>query len=263
MKWSDEAEAAIKKAPFFVRKKIRARVEKEAMEAGRTTITMEDVSATRNRFLTTMKDEVRGFQLDTCFGAGGCPNTIMDSQPLVEKIETILMEADLKHFLLNTVDGPLKFHHEFRVTLAECPNACSQPQIKDVGIIAAASPEITDNPCTLCGACEEICEELAITLDMDQKKPVISRTACVSCGKCINACPASVLKINKNGFRILLGGKLGRHPVLAHELPGIFNQEEVLAILKKCLKFYKERSKGGRRFSELLAEAPDFLTSVL
>jgi len=30
MKWTDEAEAAIKKVPFFLRKKVRARVEKEA-----------------------------------------------------------------------------------------------------------------------------------------------------------------------------------------------------------------------------------------
>ena len=28
----------------------------------------------------------------------------------------------------------LKFHHEFRVTVADCPNSCSQPQIKDIGI---------------------------------------------------------------------------------------------------------------------------------
>jgi len=30
MKWTDEAEAALKKVPFFVRKKVRTRVEKEA-----------------------------------------------------------------------------------------------------------------------------------------------------------------------------------------------------------------------------------------
>ncbi len=30
MKWTPEAEKAVKKVPFFVRKRVRARVEKEA-----------------------------------------------------------------------------------------------------------------------------------------------------------------------------------------------------------------------------------------
>jgi anaerobic sulfite reductase subunit C len=30
MQWTDEADAAVKKVPFFVRKKVRTRVEKEA-----------------------------------------------------------------------------------------------------------------------------------------------------------------------------------------------------------------------------------------
>ena len=34
MKWTPEAAAAIKKVPFFVRKKVRARVETEAASAG-------------------------------------------------------------------------------------------------------------------------------------------------------------------------------------------------------------------------------------
>jgi len=32
MEWTTEAEGAIKKVPFFVRKKVRARVEKEALD---------------------------------------------------------------------------------------------------------------------------------------------------------------------------------------------------------------------------------------
>jgi len=36
MKWTPEAEVTIKKVPFFVRKKVRLRVEKEAAEAGKS-----------------------------------------------------------------------------------------------------------------------------------------------------------------------------------------------------------------------------------
>jgi anaerobic sulfite reductase subunit C len=43
MKWSDQAETAIKKIPFFVRKKVRTRVEKEAAHAGKSEISLSDV----------------------------------------------------------------------------------------------------------------------------------------------------------------------------------------------------------------------------
>ncbi len=54
---------------------------------------------------------------------------------MIARIEQVLKEADLLAFLKSRVTGPLKFHHEFRVSLADCPNACSQPQIKHVGIM--------------------------------------------------------------------------------------------------------------------------------
>ena len=49
MKWSDEAENAIRKVPFFVRKKVRVRVEKEAASEGRNEVTIAQVNATRAR----------------------------------------------------------------------------------------------------------------------------------------------------------------------------------------------------------------------
>jgi hypothetical protein len=38
MKWTQDAEDAIKKVPFFVRKRVRARVEKEAMTEGKKVV---------------------------------------------------------------------------------------------------------------------------------------------------------------------------------------------------------------------------------
>ena len=50
MKWTPEAEAAIKKVPFFVRKKVRARVEKEAGAAGKGVVSIAEVKAAQARF---------------------------------------------------------------------------------------------------------------------------------------------------------------------------------------------------------------------
>ncbi|NNK84405.1 MAG: sulfite reductase, partial [Desulfobacterales bacterium] len=46
MKWTNGAEAAVKKVPFFVRKKVRSRIENEAGKAGKKTVSLADVKAT-------------------------------------------------------------------------------------------------------------------------------------------------------------------------------------------------------------------------
>ncbi|MFH1154425.1 MAG: hypothetical protein V1793_11470 [Pseudomonadota bacterium] len=49
-------------------------------------------------------------------------------------------------------------------------------------------------------------------------------------------------------------GRLGRHPRLAMELPGVWSEDQVLAILKNAIDFYKSapRSREGKRFSQVL-----------
>ena len=74
MEWSKEAEGAVKKVPFFVRKRVRARVEEEARQAGKKQVSISDVRLSQKRYMSRMGEEIKGYQLDTCFGAGGCPN---------------------------------------------------------------------------------------------------------------------------------------------------------------------------------------------
>ncbi len=252
MKWTHEAEDAVKKVPFFVRKKVRARVEKEAVAAGREIVAINDVQASQKRYLSDMSLEIKGYQLDICFGPGGCPNRAVIGDNLLQRIEAVLKEEDLLSFLKERVHETLKFHHEFRITLADCPNACSQPQIKDMGIIGASLPMVTEKECTLCEACVDACKEDAVTLDDVAKMPLIDMSRCVACGKCIAACPTGTILEAQKGFRVQLGGKLGRHPQLAREIPGIFSEDEVLEILKACITSYKQNSKHGERFAELL-----------
>jgi len=267
MEWSDEAENAIRKVPFFVRKKVRARIEKEAASEGKKEVTITEVNATRSRFLSGMDSEIKGFQVDNCFGQSACPDKAVSAELLLSKIEKLLEKEDLLGFLRQNVKGDLKFHHEFRISLAECPNACSQPQIKDIGIIGSAKPKVTDEPCSLCEACIEACREDAITVDKEKETPVINFSLCLGCGKCIEACPTGTICEGEKGFRVQLGGKLGRHPKLASELAGTFSEDEVLKIVKQCIRFYKKNNKAGKRFADLYKgykgykghKGPDFL----
>jgi dissimilatory sulfite reductase (desulfoviridin) alpha/beta subunit len=68
-------------------------------------------------------------------------------------------------------------------------------------------------------------------------------------------CDTGTLTQGEKGYRVQLGGKLGRRPRLARELPGIYNEDQVLEIIQWCLDFYKANSKTGERFAELFAGA--------
>ena len=253
MKWSPEADEAIRKVPFFVRKRVRARVEADAARAGKKTVTLADVKTTQARYLSSMASEIKGYQIETCFGPGGCPNRAIASDGLLESIEALMKKEDLLGFLRERVRGDLKFHHEFRIALADCPNACSQPQIKDIGIIGASTPRLTEEPCSQCEACLEACRENAIALEGDPQYPRIDFSRCLNCGQCIQVCPTGTLAEGTRGFRVQLGGKLGRHPRLARELPAIYSQQQVLQIVAACLRFYKQHSRHGERFGQILS----------
>ena len=115
MKWSNEANKALSKVPFFVKKRVKKRVEEEAARLRAAEVTIEHVRTCQKRFLNKMEDEVRGFQVETCFGPTGCPNRAVISDGLPQKLEKKLLKRNLKGFLKKRVNGPLNMHHEFRI----------------------------------------------------------------------------------------------------------------------------------------------------
>jgi len=250
MKWNQEAEEAVSKVPFFVRPRVRKRVEEEAARCAATEVRLEHVKTCQNRFLNRMEDEVRGYQVETCFGPSGCPNRAVAYEDLSRKIEDRLARRNLKSFLKEKVSGSLKMHHEFLLSISDCPNACSRPQIADLGLIGVRSPRASDEPCSQCGACVQACREDAISLE--DGEPVLDLSRCLSCGRCITACPTGTLQEKEKGYRILVGGKLGRHPRLAVEIPGIYGLEETLRMVDRCLDHYQEHCHHGERFGEIL-----------
>ncbi|MGA2402331.1 MAG: 4Fe-4S dicluster domain-containing protein [Syntrophobacteraceae bacterium] len=252
MIWTEEAEKAVGRVPFFARGKVRREVEKEASGQGSSRVLLRHVRDCREKFWSEKAFEPGGFQVETCFGSGGCENRAIESEALVDELERLLVRRNIAGFLKERVIGPLKMHHEFRICVSECPNACSRPQIADVGIIGALRPGASDESCTGCGACASSCIETAIRVEPGANAPAIDSDKCVTCGKCVSACPSGAMGEAEKGWRIMVGGRLGRHPQLGRELEGIHSKEEVLAIVERCLDIYFAQNIAGERFGTIL-----------
>jgi dissimilatory sulfite reductase (desulfoviridin) alpha/beta subunit len=264
MTWDSEAEKILRRVPFFVRTKVRKKVEEEVAAAGRNRVTKTDLEESKRNHLKRLSEGVKGFSVEACFGSSGCQNAVVTSADLVSNLESLLEEADLLSFLRSQLGDHVKLHHQLRVTLADCPNGCSQPQIKDIGIIGQAQVACEPEECTACGECEAVCQESAIILD-DGFLVSIEEDLCVECGVCARVCPSSAISTTANSYRVLVGGKLGRHPQLARDLTNGLDAEQVLNLVGVIVNFYKANVKSGERLGALINRVgwEEFKESVL
>ncbi|MCF8112886.1 MAG: 4Fe-4S binding protein [Desulfotignum sp.] len=261
MKWSPEAETAINKVPFFIRKKVKNKVEAYVENIGRSMVLSADVAALKQQFLAKggMAKQMKGYDISACFGREGCPHAAVSTADLMADLENLVKQADILSFLRSSLGENIKFHHEFRIALCDCPNACSRPQIADIGIMGVVVPIVGAADCSGCNACVQVCPDQAVLLKNQGEKPVIDPDLCRYCGKCIQVCPTHTLEQVRSGFRSMLGGRLGRHPRLALEIPGLYSHDQVLALVRTCLDFYKTHSKNGQRFSQLFTHIDQVL----
>ncbi|MHB0913663.1 MAG: 4Fe-4S binding protein [Armatimonadota bacterium] len=150
--------------------------------------------------------------------APGCPWMVLDPTPLSERLSGMIPEG-------------------FRVSIAGCANACSEPQIADFGVIARAIPQTVGSKCTACMECVSSCQEGAVQVIGG---PMIDYMECVGCTDCVRACPSGSITAERRGWSVLIGGKLGRHPRFAQELMHLAAEDEVVAALEASLALYAE-----------------------
>jgi anaerobic sulfite reductase subunit C len=249
--WDRDAEQLLRRVPFFVRHRVRQKVEEDVTAAGRSRVTVADLEESKKRRLQRLSEGTKGYTLETCFGGSGCQNAVVVSAELVPRLEELLERADLLSFLRNHLGEKLKLHHQLRVTLADCPNSCSQPQIKDIGIIGEAEVTCAPEACTGCGECTAACEDSAVTLK-DDRLVGIDRESCARCGACARLCPTAALKTGRGSHRVLVGGKLGRHPQLARELARGLDADQVAALVSRIVAVYKANARKGERLGAVI-----------
>jgi dissimilatory sulfite reductase (desulfoviridin) alpha/beta subunit len=189
--------------------------------------------------------------VSVCRGAQAsqCPHAL-DAAGLPEHLARLVEASGLPEFIQDRLGRAPKKHEQLRLAVAACANGCSRPHVADMAFIQACSPGLDPDACDGCGACEARCPDGAIA--MQDGLPRIRRNACLDCGQCVLACPAGAMHCRAEGFRVLVGGRLGRRPRLGRELPGLRTAEGCEALARRALGLLRERWRPGLRHADIL-----------
>ncbi len=213
------------------------------------------------------------YHIDICRGEDvECPFLIVGVKDLLQKIKNRLKEIEFSKKLINRIEGKILPHQRLKIAIASCPNCCSQPQIRDFGVHVRAKIFVDkDVECNGCGNCLRVCKEGAIRISGLSNKPqeeteenihtshsennrrdvTINYDRCVHCGLCAEVCPTGTIKTEKKCYRVMIGGKLGRHPRFADDLIDFADESEVIRALDVCVDAILNEKKE-KRFGELV-----------
>ncbi len=171
-----------------------------------------------------------------CPGLPVCRLALVDCQGLA-------MRIDQKF-------GGQPLPHKFKATVSGCPNGCSKPLENEIGLCGIVQPRLNAEDCIGCSLCIDICKEKA--LHLQDGKPVLDMSRCTQCGDCIQSCPTDAWKVDRKGYAVFAGGRMGRHPKLGERIADFVNEEQGMEIIGRSLDFYKTYGHKRERFSDLI-----------
>ncbi len=192
----------------------------------------------------------RAYTIALCRGKRSCRFGLVTLEPLRVAIETVIADSPWNAYVESAHDGRLRPHDRLRIALSACPNGCSKPQIQDIGVIAALRPREIAVTCTGCGLCEKTCREAAIFVQ--DGRAVHRREACLACGECARVCPAQAIMCEPMVFRLLLGGRMGRHLAWATEISRLYAPDQISSLFRNLLRVLLRETGTGERPGQIL-----------
>ncbi|MFH1901574.1 MAG: nitrite reductase, partial [Candidatus Omnitrophota bacterium] len=192
-----------------------------------------------------------------CPGSSVCRFGFTDTEALSKKLDKEFFGRDV----------PKKF----KIGISGCLNSCSKPQENDIGFMAVGYLECDLKICTGCTLCANVCEKVcaraeaplypneykraqakpAIVMD-ENKKPVYKKELCFFEGDCVRVCPVDAWKVNRVGYTVFLGGKVGRFPMLGYKIAEFVTEEDIFTITEKAIACYNRIAEKGQRFGEAI-----------
>ena len=83
--------------------------------------------------------------------------------------------------------------------------------------------------------------------------PWFNLDQCQGCKLCARACPRGCISLSEPSARVLVGGKLGRHPHLARPIATVDSPEQAIAVIEPVMLDYISSSRSGERFGDYWA----------
>ena len=130
-----------------------------------------------------------------------------------------------------------------RIAVSACPNSCVSETLNEIGITGLRIPVRNEGQCTGCGTCVQYCREDA--LYVNEGHVVLVRDKCMHCGMCVDSCVYDILAATPTAYKVTLGGKRGRHPVVGKHLITVSSSEALLAAVDSVIDWiYRYASFG-------------------
>ncbi len=188
--------------------------------------------------------------IETCHNElSNCPNVLILTAKWKRALLKWAEKEDVsKRLRMRVSTNKILYHHKIRISVSGCPNCCSKPQIADFGIVGYVSPAVNTDTCTVCGACRDVCPDTAITVK--NAPPLFDRNKCQGCVKCREICPNGSIVLMDPGVRLLVGGKLGRHPRLAQVIGEFDELDVVVQRIGQIVEEYIECANSDERFAD-------------
>lgn len=202
-------------------------------------------------------DKLPSYVLEHC--RDRCPKAAKDWTEFYQELEKAVRELNLKTMFEERFQ-PFQFHHIPKIALAGCPNGCSRPQIKDIGVTGFVTPQLSSDECSGCQTCISVCQEKAISWQTD--RIVIDPDFCISCGECIQSCPTEKIIAKESGWSLSLGGRLGRHPQFAKNVGRVATGEEAKNRILSILQEYSREGLPEERLSHFLERKENWTVHV-
>jgi len=192
------------------------------------------------------------FQVETCYT---CKNTLLSLSmlsKLKDEISSKFKELRVTERIYEKLPGERSrvLHNRINVALSGCQAGCSFPETKTFGVVLVSMPMVTDAVCSGCFDCVDACSQGAIVIRGGA--PKINNDLCDHCGACVKACPTGTLESFRQGYRILVGGKLGRLHQRGFELYKMADRETLFKALEASVDFFLTRANGPKEFTALL-----------